>query len=132
MTSMISVSLLSMLILIAAYLYSSMRTQRELNRLDAVLVGLLARRRVSVLIPRQRLLSDSVAVLTCWPTAIQVMNRLGIVPPEAAMNYNELDDRQQFEKTFTYFFMHGASAGYASSLYCSRLKSSIVRRIGYS
>jgi len=108
---------IAILVVLASYWYNAVLRRREEKRVEAVLAGLLrAESRVAVN-PAAKVAVGFGGCLDVLSDALLVLEKLGSLPPETPENFNLLIKPEEFEKTFAYFFMHGASAGYRYSFF---------------
>lgn len=101
---------LALLVVLVAYLYSSRKSEDVLQEhLDTVLSGLLrAEKKVPLGSPRVAV--GLGACLDVIGDANEILEKIQARAPEEPEHFNHIQDLNQLEKVFTYFFQHGAAA----------------------
>lgn len=100
----------SAIILLAAYFYYPYRnTQVDLK---VVLSGLLKAEAMVQVSPETKIAVGFGSCLDVVGSGLHVLEKLGDLVPDTPENFKEIHNMNELTKTFAYFFMHGASAGY--------------------
>ena len=87
-------------------------TDYELPVLQSVLNGLLEVESRAQVRQDAKVAVGFGSCLDILGNGLEVLSKLGATPPSDPENFNTLQSLNEFEKTFAYFFMHGASAGF--------------------
>jgi len=106
-----SVSLISSaIILLAAYIYFPYQSNQV--DLKVVLSGLLQAEAMVQVSPETKIAVGFGSCLDVVGNGLHVLEKLGNLVPNTPENFKEIHNMDELMKTFAYFFMHGASAGY--------------------
>lgn len=106
---LVTVVFAAVAILLAAYFTFPCRNKPF--DLKVVLDGLLRAESSAVLSPDVKIAVGFGSCLDVVGNGLHVMETIGGLVPDVPENFNEIDGPDELQKTFAYFFMHGASAG---------------------
>lgn len=96
----------------ALLLYGYMKPEDTASfDVPTVLAGLLAVEAEAVVRSGAQVAIGFGGCLDRLGNSINVLNQLGATPPINSENINELNNLEELEKAFGYYFQHGASAG---------------------
>ena len=102
-------SILSLLIIIAAYLYNKRCDDILQERVHKVLSGLL-RAENKIPLPKTRVAIGFGACYDLFGSALEIFNKLNITPPDEPKHFNTVGDTKQLSQLLAYFFQYGAAA----------------------
>lgn len=100
------------IVILLAYIYNDHTTPT--HNLHLILEGLLKTESSATVNPEARIAVGFGGCLDALVNGLDVLETLGASTPDVPENFNELHSLKELEKTFAYFFMHGASAGYVA------------------
>jgi len=105
----IFVGLLSVLVFIAALVYHR-GVQMETERMTAVLNGLLKAEQEVSLTNQLRVAVGFGSCVDMIGPGLDILERIGAVPPDRPLHYGSLQNVDELQQIFAYFFRHGAAA----------------------
>ncbi|KAK6180797.1 hypothetical protein SNE40_008783 [Patella caerulea] len=102
-------SLITLFVVLAAYLYRKQANDNLNDRMGHVLSGLLrAERKVPQ--PKTRVALGFGSCSDIFVDALSVINGLNLLPPETPEHFDSVNSTEQLAKLAAYFFQHGAAA----------------------
>jgi len=100
---------ISVLVIIAALVYRR-GVEVETERMTAVLNGLLRAEQEAALTNELRVAVGFGSCLDMIGPGLDILERIGAVPPDEPKHYDSLQDMDDLQRIFAYFFRHGAAA----------------------
>jgi len=102
---------LSVLVLVAAFVYRrGVQVQKERERMTSVLDGLLKAEQDASLANQLRVAVGFSSCLDMIVSGLDVLERIGAVPPDEPKHYDSLQNVEELQQIFAYFFHRGAAA----------------------
>ncbi len=101
--------MVSVVVVLAALLYRQDTHEELKEHMDHVLTALL-RAEKKVLPPQSRVAVGFGSCLDIIADGLDVFEKLGANPPDDPEHFNEVDNKEELEKLFAYFYRHGAAA----------------------
>ena len=98
---------LSVLVIIAAIVY---RRWVEVERMTAVLNGLLRAEQEAALANQLRVAVGFGSCVDMIGPGLEILGHIGSVPPDKPEHYDSLQNMNELQRIFAYFFRHGAAA----------------------
>ncbi|XP_041351431.1 ADP-dependent glucokinase-like [Gigantopelta aegis] len=102
-------SIVSVLIIVAAYLYNKRCDELLQERVHKVLSGLL-RAENKIPLPKTRVAIGFGACYDVFGNAIEIFNKLNITPPKEPKHFNTVGNIKELAQLLAYFFQYGAAA----------------------
>jgi ADP-dependent glucokinase len=103
---------LAVVVIALAYLYSRRSEDYLKQHLDEVLSGLLRAENKVPLGPAPRVAIGFGACVDVFGDAEDILNMVQAQPPLHPGHFNSVDNLEQLEKLYAYFFRYGAAAEY--------------------
>jgi len=100
---------LSVLFLIVAVFYRR-GIEMEQGRMTAVLNGLLKAEQEASLANQLRVAVGFGSCVDMIGPGLDILGRVGAVPPDQPEHYDSLQNMDELQRIFAYFFRHGAAA----------------------
>ncbi|KAL3875249.1 hypothetical protein ACJMK2_038173 [Sinanodonta woodiana] len=104
-------SLISIIIVLIAFLFKKYTDDRLRQKLDHVLSGLLlAEKKATPLASQTRIAIGFGGCLDYVLDAMEFVKKLNLTAPDEPEHYDSVESKEQLSKLFAYFFRHGAAA----------------------
>lgn len=103
-------SVMSLVIILAAYLYKRQSDDALKDHIEKVLSGLLRAEQKVSLPPKPRVAVGFGACQDIFSPAVEVLEKIGAMPPKKPKHFNQITSKEDLEQGFAYFFQHGAAA----------------------
>jgi len=101
--------LLSVIVFIVAFVYHR-GVRLETERMTAVLNGLLKAEKEASLTHHLRVAVGFGSCVDMIAPGLDILERIGAVPPDTPGHFGSLQNLDELQRIFAYFFRHGAAA----------------------